>query len=64
MLERMPIVSPPTIAPQNDPIPPTMTMTNVRMIQLDARRGLDRVDRGRQGAGQPRHERAEPEDER
>ncbi len=32
-------MSPPTIAPQNEPIPPTMTMTNVRMIQLDASAG-------------------------
>jgi hypothetical protein len=38
-LERTPIKRPPTIAPQNDPIPPTMTMTNVSTIHCDERLG-------------------------
>ena len=38
-LVRIPISSPPTIAPQNEPIPPTITMTNVSTIHCEARLG-------------------------
>ena len=32
----MPISSPPTIAPQNEPMPPTITITNVSTIHCEA----------------------------